>query len=908
MGGALSVMDHHQHRNQHPNQHRNLPALPRAAWRMWVLGGLLVSALLGCGGSSDGVAASSAPASGAVSPPVSTPMPAATPPSGQVPVPTIVAVSANVVPSGGVLTVQGTDLDKVTTFRIGEAVFGVGERSATQAQLIAPMTAVAGVLALDFKDVQGLARQDSAFKLEVYVPASVTRVTPTGGAVGTVVRLTGQGLDATVGLKLGGTALAPAVVSATEVNFTLPAEARTGALSVITRFETITVPGTFTVVPPVKVNSLTVVVSGDSTQLTLKGQGLSQISQVRVGAVTVPAQANSDTELVVTIPGTVDGEVLLDGAYVSGASAGSFSRAANAPLVISNVVVAQAFALPVGDGRLRLVAGRAAMLKLDLTSAVTNLASPSISVTAVRGQRDVAALPLNGPAQVPAAANTYDLTQSYHATLPADWVQSGTTLRIDVKPPGDAPARVSRSVALSVDAAPALTLTVVPVSVRGVAPTLPSTADIRAAVLRAYPMADNDRFTVRVREPYTYDSGGDPNAALDANRLLQQVDTLRRAERPTDVYFGMVEQGQMYASGPSGLAYINRLEALRTSPYEVFLAAIGEDRRSVLHDNPNPFGFNPGRWANTMIHEMGHVFTRRHAPCWVFGNAPDLMDTAYPYGEGRFSEVPLFDGISGKFTAPEVFGQFVADTRMVDVMGYCEGNLFSDYNYFAVHAAMQAMTAGFSGAAVGRHAAAHEARAAEVREVVSVTGTIGHDRVTLEPLTVLRDVAWHASAQGTHRLCGTTESGETHCTRFTPVPVGDGAQAPSHFAVVLPQRGPWQQWTMERDGQLVYTERVRSTAAATMAGGRSTHALAAAAASSTQVQAQSGGSVRVTWDATRWPQASLTLLTATGERRVVALGLRTGQALVRTTGLPAGGQWAVDLQDRMDARRELRPR
>jgi hypothetical protein len=78
------------------------------------------------------------------------------------------------------------------------------------------------------------------------------------------------------------------------------------------------------------------------------------------------------------------------------------------------------------------------------------------------------------------------------------------------------------------------------------------------------------------------------------------------------------------------------------------------------------FGGEASAW--TLVHELGHMHGRYHAPCGV-----SSWDTDYPYDNASIGAW-AYDARSSAFMAPET----------TDFMGYCEHTWVSDYTYAAL--------------------------------------------------------------------------------------------------------------------------------------------------------------------------------------------------------------------------------
>ena len=81
-------------------------------------------------------------------------------------------------------------------------------------------------------------------------------------------------------------------------------------------------------------------------------------------------------------------------------------------------------------------------------------------------------------------------------------------------------------------------------------------------------------------------------------------------------------------------------------------------------------GFDDVASVRTFAHELGHMHGRYHSPCGTSGTDDD-----YPYAGGRIG-VWGWDRRDGSFHDPDV---------ATDMLGYCDRQWISDYNYLAIH-------------------------------------------------------------------------------------------------------------------------------------------------------------------------------------------------------------------------------
>jgi hypothetical protein len=97
-------------------------------------------------------------------------------------------------------------------------------------------------------------------------------------------------------------------------------------------------------------------------------------------------------------------------------------------------------------------------------------------------------------------------------------------------------------------------------------------------------------------------------------------------------------------------------------------------------------GYTGERWAWTLVHELGHMHGRGHAPCGVSWWSEDR---SYPYGDGTVG-VWGWDSRSDMLFPPD---------DVTDFMGYCDDLWVSDYTYLGLvdrmreaHAVQQTMS------------------------------------------------------------------------------------------------------------------------------------------------------------------------------------------------------------------------
>lgn len=180
---------------------------------------------------------------------------------------------------------------------------------------------------------------------------SVTSFTPTSGAPGTTVTITGTGFLTATQVKFGNSSGASFdILSATQIRAVVSADAETGSVSV-TAGATASSAATFTVAP--RVDSFTPAIGSAGTLVTVFGGNfLNGQTTVRFGAVTAAAPSvTAANQLVVTVPA---------GAVTAPLSVSTFAGTNTTPtnFVISGSAIITDFSPSIGPtGSVVIIAG-----------------------------------------------------------------------------------------------------------------------------------------------------------------------------------------------------------------------------------------------------------------------------------------------------------------------------------------------------------------------------------------------------------------------------------------------------------------------------------------------------------------------------------------------------------------------
>ena len=388
-----------------------------------------------------------------------------------------------------------------------------------------------------------------------------------------------------------------------------------------------------------------------------------------------------------------------------------------------------------------LVAGEEAMLRVFVTAGRDN-DEPRPRVRAsffLNGAlAHVADIP-TGAGPIPTVVGEGSLATSANAVVPAEVVRPGLEMVVEVDPDGtlDAGLGVAGRIpetgraAVDVRAVPVLDLTLVPFlwtedpdsaileSVDGMAAD-PEGHELLGLLRTLLPVGG---LGVKAHEPVLSSSN-------DAYDLYGQTRAIRVMEGGTGYYMGTISGSVTGAGGLGG----------------------GVQSFSV----PN---------AGVIAHEFGHNFGLPHAPCGGAGNP----DPAFPNADGTIGAWG-YDFRDGSLVPPSWF----------DLMGYCDLDWVSDYNFTkALH--YRLANEGAPAAAV----------VASARSLLLWGGADGDGELFLEPAFVVDAPPELPRSGGQYQLAGRTATGrELFALRFDMPETADG-DGSSSFAFALPADPAW---------------------------------------------------------------------------------------------------------------------
>ncbi|MGV3708988.1 MAG: Ig-like domain-containing protein [Gemmatimonas sp.] len=476
------------------------------------------------------------------------------------------------------------------------------------------------------------------------------------------------------------------------------------------------------------------------------------------------------------------------------------------------------------DGSVKLVANRDGVARLYVRGSRTGIGATTVRLRAYQG----ATLLQTFEANVTPALIVDEGCCSANISIPGSLIRTGVSLLADV----DHNSALTESnetdntfplsgtpMALNVTTVPDFNLRLVPIRQNRNGQTGVATASILSTLRSVWPLGVVNATTrTGLAMDYTLTS----QSFDEWSFMVRDLELVRRSESSNMYYYGLVRV--TYTSGVLGLA--GGIPAL---------SAVGLDEGSS-------FGATEARL--TLAHEMGHTMGLRHAPC---GGAAG-PDPAFPFNDGR----------TGAFGMDIASGNVVKMANGTDIMGYCDNQWISVYNYRNI-LDIRARNPNGTPASI--------ATTSTQSPVLMVTGSVNASSAKIDGSFAVTATANISDPAGKFVLEGFTETGRLLFThRFTPFSVSDGR--PNDEAFVVGVR------LSESVREQVARLSVREVSGARSASRSKSGILAEANAAASQIMtvARSAGSVRLQWQKAATP---IVLVRNPANNEIVGVG-RTG--------------------------------
>ncbi len=396
-------------------------------------------------------------------------------------------------------------------------------------------------------------------------------------------------------------------------------------------------------------------------------------------------------------------------------------------------------------GSIPLVQGRDGYLRVFVVADRVNTAVPMVRVRYYSGGLPVDSVDLSRiAASTPTMVDESSLSFSWNVPVSGTRIQPGLGIQIVVDPGGLIgetnetdnvfPATLPQT--MTVRFTPALDINFVPVVQSGLTGNTSNPDSILSLTRRMHPL---DAINVTIGSPLVTSATmqSDGSGWLE---VLAELEARRVTAGDSKYYYGVVNVS--YSSGVAGVAYV-------TPPG-------GPAQRTAL-------GWDKLQNASASIvaaHELGHNWTRNHAPC----GGPAGIDPDYPRPDGSTGGYGM--DVSTGTLKPATSG---------DVMGYCDPRWISDYTYGAVMNYLSpsppiVMT-----------------QNQMVQPSLLVWGHIRDGELVLEPAFQVNTRPSLPQRPGPYSIQGQADDGSSlFALSFTPNEVADAPQRQQSFAFAIP--------------------------------------------------------------------------------------------------------------------------
>ncbi len=396
-----------------------------------------------------------------------------------------------------------------------------------------------------------------------------------------------------------------------------------------------------------------------------------------------------------------------------------------------------------------LVANEEALLRVFVTAP----GAPAATIPPVRArfflddqETHVADIPA-GTAAIPAEVNEGSLAASANATVPAEVIQPGLEIVVEIDPDGTLPSgvdiadRIPETGRLPIDvrAMPVFDLTMIPFIWRTQPDaSIETLVNAMAADPEGHGLFKDTRTLLPIHDLAVTAHESVMVSTNDPHRLLAETGLIRLMEGGRGYYMGTMS-AVVAGGGAAGVAWIEGATSFA---------------RPV---------------ASTIAHELGHNLGLRHAPC----GRPDNPDPSFPQANGTIGAWGYDFRGNGRLVPP----------THRDLMSYCQPQWIGDFGFTnAFRFRLQNETPGG-----GRSSQT----AASGRSLLLWGGVDADGAPFLEPVFVVDAPASLPDAVGDYRISGATAAGaELFTLDFAMPVVGDG-DGRSSFAFTVPVGPGW---------------------------------------------------------------------------------------------------------------------
>ena len=399
-------------------------------------------------------------------------------------------------------------------------------------------------------------------------------------------------------------------------------------------------------------------------------------------------------------------------------------------------------------GSIPLVKNRPGLLRVFVVADVANAPAPVVRARFFNSLGllvDSVNVPPPG-SFTPTAVDESSLAYSWNVPLLGTQIQTGMGIQVVIDPDNLIPAETSKAdnvypaapQPMTVRTVPVLNLTFVPIMQGGRLGNASNTDTLLSFTRRMHPL---DSINVAVRSPYVTSQTLQADGTGWQN-VLSELDMLRINAADGRYYYGVANVS--YGSGVAGVAYVT--------------SATSGAQKTAMGWDFLPTG------SLVAAHELGHNWTRNHAPC---GN-PSAIDPQYPRA----------DGSTGGYGWDRANGALKPSTS-ADVMGYCDPRWISDYTYGAVLNYLSPP---------GPIVMSQAAQAAQaIQPCLLVWGHIREGEMVLEPAFQVNTRPSLPERAGPYSIVAEAQNGSPLFNySFSAREVADAKQTQENFAFAIP--------------------------------------------------------------------------------------------------------------------------
>lgn len=225
----------------------------------------------------------------------------ASPPAGAAPAPRIDSFSPTSACVGAQVKISGSGFNDVSRVTFNGVAASFDRRNANEVDARVPPGATSGPISVTTPE--GTATSSSSFTVKTGCPA-IASFSPTSGPVGTSVVITGSGFSGTTTVQFNGQSAQFTVNSNSQVTATVPQNATTGPITVVTPSGPATSSSNFTVTASVAptIRSFSPTEGCPGLSVTIDGTNLSGATTVRFNGIQATFTIESSSRISAVVP------------------------------------------------------------------------------------------------------------------------------------------------------------------------------------------------------------------------------------------------------------------------------------------------------------------------------------------------------------------------------------------------------------------------------------------------------------------------------------------------------------------------------------------------------------------------------------------------------------------------------